>query len=93
MKIYDKASWHIDGGEYKKEVIDKFRIILRCLKRKEYLTPYGEEILEIVEDESISLNEKMVNDKGKAFLDRYYNEIINLSAEDVREVLKNISES
>ena len=65
MKIYDKASWHIDGGERKEDVIKKFSLIFDFLEKEGMLTDEGKEILELGIDTSISLHERMVNEKGK----------------------------
>ncbi|MBR2362146.1 MAG: hypothetical protein IKA80_05825 [Spirochaetaceae bacterium] len=79
MKIYDKASWHIDGGERKEDVIKKFSLIFDFLEKEGMLTDEGKEILELGIDTSISLHERMVNEKGKIFLDEKYDFLLGLS--------------
>ncbi len=88
MKIFDKADWHIDGGEDKDKVILKFKNIYEFLKEKELLSPEGLENLDFGIDSSISLNEMMVTDKGYKFLDKYYDKVINFEAETIKEKLE-----
>ena len=60
MKIYDKASWHIDAGMDEHEVVEKFRSVFNSLERLDLLSDEGYEISELGIDDSISLNENMV---------------------------------
>lgn len=77
MKIYDKALWHIDAGENQREVLTKFKLIFSFLEKSGLLTNEGKEILDIGIDSSAVLHERMVTDKGKLFLDSYYDSVIN----------------
>ena len=38
MKTYDKAAWHIDGGENSTDVIHKFEHVYEFLNRHDKLT-------------------------------------------------------
>ena len=76
MKTFDKASWHIDGGEKAQEVVARFRVVFEFLQEKGLLTADGVETLEYAMDSSVSLNSTMVNEVGKDFLERYYDEVI-----------------
>lgn len=76
VKIIDKASWQIDNGVDKKNVIEHFIFIFKWLDKNDLLTSDGKEMLDIGIDSSISLNEKMVNEKALKFLEKYYDEYI-----------------
>lgn len=90
MKSYDKASWHVDGGEKVSDVVARFKTIFDFLADKKMLTPEGVETLDFGMDSSVSLNSDMVNADGKAFLDRYYDVILN---QDPTEIEKNLEET
>lgn len=90
MKIYDKASWHIDAGEDYKEVIEKFKVIFSILESKNMLSEEGKEILEIGIDESISLHERLLTGEGNLFLEKHYDEVINLKSIEIQERLANL---
>lgn len=83
MKIYDKAQWHIDAGEKNEKVIKKFNEVLTFLNDKNLLSKDGFEIFEFGVDSSISLTERMVNEKGAYFLDLCYDKVIGLDVEDI----------
>ena len=87
MKIYDKARWHIDGGENKDEVLKKFSLFFHYLKKNNMLTDEGNEIFDIGFDPSISLHERMVNTEGKEFLDANYDLLLPPSATELEEKL------
>ena len=76
IKIIDKASWQIDNGADKKNVIEHFIFIFKWLDKNNLLTSDGKEMLDIGIDASISLNEKMVTEKALKFLEEYYDEYI-----------------
>ena len=88
MKIYDKAQWHIDAGEDPQEVIGKFREVFSFLASHNMLSDDGLEIFEFGIDSSVSLNEKMVSEEGNHFLEKYYNEVINCSAQSIGDELE-----
>ena len=90
MKIYDKAKWHIDGGENKKEVIEKFEVIFSVLKAKDMLSDEGKEIMELGIDGSISLHERLLTAEGNLFLEQHYDSIINLKSNEIAVKLLNI---
>lgn len=87
MKIYDKAAWHIDAGESSGEVISKLNTVMSFLHEKKLLSDYGEELLELGIDKSISLHEQMVTPDGRRFLEKSYDSIINLSSDVIRDAL------
>lgn len=88
MKSYDKASWHIDGGEKVSDVVARFKTIFNFLADKKMLTPEGVETLDFGMDSSVSLNSNMVNPDGKAFLDRYYDFILSQNPTEIKKNLK-----
>lgn len=90
MKSYDKAAWHIDGGEKEADVIARFREIFVFLSDKKMLSDEGLETLEFGMDSSVSLNSNMVNAEGEAFLDSYYDVVLNQNPNEIR---KNLQES
>lgn len=75
-KIIDKASWQIDNGFDKRNVIEHFVFIFKWLAKNNLLSDDGKEILDIGIDTSISLNEKMLTEKALKFLERYYDEYV-----------------
>ena len=79
MKIYDKAQWQLDGGLEKNVVIEHFDFVLHWLKDHGLLSEEGKEILEFGIDSEVSLNDAMVTKDGAAFLDRYYDKLIENS--------------
>lgn len=83
MKVYDKAMWHIDGGEDKEEVIAKFKVIFSFLKGKDMLSDEGKEIMEFEIDSSISLHERLLTAEGNKFIEEYYDSIINLKSNEI----------
>lgn len=88
MKIYDKAKWHIEGGENKEEVLKKLSIIFEFLNKNKWLTSEGEEIYELGIDSNTSLHERMVSEAGKKFLDERYDALLNCSSEEMANQLK-----
>lgn len=87
MKIFEKASWHIDAGENKSEVLRKIELIMQYLKEHNMLSPEGIEIYELGIDESISITERMVTPKGYSFLDERINEFLASDIQSLREKL------
>jgi len=83
MKVYDKAMWHIDGGEDKEEVIAKFKVIFAFLKGKNMLSDEGKEIMEFGIDSSISLHERLLTAEGNKFIEAHYDSIINLKSNEI----------
>lgn len=88
MKVYDKASWHIDGDEKKQDVIARFREVFEFLQGNEMLSEEGIETLEYAMDSSVSLNSMMVNLEGKEFLECYYDDVITNSPENIKKNLQ-----
>lgn len=71
-----------------KLVGDKFGSCLdHFLEKEGMLTDEGKEILELGIDASISLHERMVNEKGKIFLDEKYDFLLSLSLENLEKNL------
>ena len=90
MKSYDKASWHIDGGEKASDVIARFKEVFAFLAKNKMLNEEGEETLEFAMDSSVSLNSYMVNDEGKRFLDTYYDAVLG---QNPKELKRNLQEA
>ncbi|MCI7443358.1 MAG: hypothetical protein MSA89_09805 [Clostridium sp.] len=90
MKIFDKAQWHIDAGEDANEVVSKIRKVFEFLDEKGMLTNEGKEMIDFGIDSSISLNERMVTEKGYKFLEKYYDNIIGLKADELTSKLENL---
>ena len=76
LKIYDKAMWHIDGGEQKEKVLERMEVVLKFLKSHDMLNDEGIEELEIGVDSSCSIHERMLTDYGRSFLDKYYDSFL-----------------
>ena len=87
MKVYDKAAWHIDGGEQEEGVISRFKEILEFLRDQKMLNADGLESMEYCMDGGISLNSMMVSDEGKDFLDCYYDQILKQNPAELKENL------
>lgn len=90
MKSYDKASWHIDGGENEVEVIDRFNDVFAFLAEKNMLNEEGLETYEYGMDSSVSINSNMVNEQGESFLDTYYDAVLG---QNPKEIKKNLEEA
>ena len=90
LKVYDKASWHIDSGQKEAEVIMRFRKIFQFLAEKGFLSNDGIEVYEFAMDSSVSLNTTMVNEDGAKFLDRYYEDVLKNSSANVEKVLNKL---
>lgn len=88
MKVYDKASWHIDNGEDKVDVLSRFSLLFDFLEKKNMLTSEGKELLELGIDSSISLHERLVTDEGKKFLEANIDELLKMSISDVKARLQ-----
>ena len=89
VKIYDKAKWHIEAGIDANEVINRFKNIFAFLENQKMLSNDGKEIVEIGIDSNVSLNEKMVNDNGRKFLDACYDKVIDNNAKTIQKALSN----
>lgn len=87
MIIYDKASWHIDAGMNKQEVIQRLQKVFNFLNENNMLSDEGKEQYEIGIDDSCSLNERMVTSKGNGFLKEYYDDVINNDADSIFDAL------
>ncbi len=83
MQVYDKAQWHIDAGEDKIEVVNKFKAIFAFLSEQNMLSEEGKEIFELGIDGSISLNDKMLNSEGKVFIVRYYDRVSDFTSKTI----------
>lgn len=77
LKVYDKAKWHIEKGMDTKDILEHFDFMFSWLKEFNLLSEEGLEILDIGIDESISLNERMVNIGGAIFLEKNYDKYIS----------------
>ena len=83
MKIFDKASWQIDNGISKKAVVDHFTFIFEWLNKHDMLSLDGAEVLDVGIGEDVSLHEGLVNERGLAFLNKFYDKLIAESAYNV----------
>lgn len=92
MKSYDKASWHIDGGEKESDVIARFKDVFTFLAEKKMLNEEGLETFEFGMDSSISLNSNMVTAEGETFLDAYYDVVLGKSPMDTVKNLQIVYE-
>ncbi|MDR1622301.1 MAG: hypothetical protein LBS00_08010 [Synergistaceae bacterium] len=90
MKIFDKAQWHIDGGEIPEDVIEKFRTVFQFLWDQNLLTDEGIEIFQFGADSSTSLHERLVNEEGREFLSKHYDDVINLTASAIASKLSEL---
>lgn len=90
MKIYDKAAWHIDGGEKAVDVVKRLSVVFEFLKDKGMLNNNGVETLEYAMDSSVSLNSSMVNVIGKKFLETYYDTVLK---KNPKQIKKNLEDS
>lgn len=88
LKIYDKAQWHIDAGEDSASCIKRIKAVFEFLQEKGMLSDEGKEMIEIGIDSSISLNERMVTAQGKRFLEKCYDDILQVQLRSVKKVLK-----
>lgn len=84
MKSYDKAAWHIDGGENTSDVVVRFKEVFTFLADKKMLSDDGIETLEFGMDSSVSLNSTMVNAEGEDFLDSYYDWILQQNPKEIK---------
>ena len=87
MKVYDKAMWHIDGGEEKEDVIKRFKVVFNFLNSNNMLNDDGLEVWEYCMDESVSLHTGLLNKKGINFLDQSYDNIIKVHPQKLGKVL------
>lgn len=90
MKVYDKAAWHIDAGEDSKEVVEKFKTIFSFFKTKNMLSMEGMEIFDLGIDSSISLHERLLTSDGNIFIEKYYDDVINLKGDEILTKLKSL---
>lgn len=88
LKIYDKAQWHIDAGEDATSCIKRIKAVFEFLQEKGMLSDEGKEMIEMGIDSSISLNERMVTEQGKRFLERCYDDILQVQLRSVKKELK-----
>ncbi|MCR5797586.1 MAG: hypothetical protein K6G63_06670 [Eubacterium sp.] len=87
MEVYDKATWHTDGGENEEEVVERFRLVFDFLSKKNMLTDLGRETMEFFMGADISLNTRMVNEVGENFLNQYYDNILSEDNSRINECL------
>lgn len=85
-KVYDKAAWHLDAGEPKSKVLAHFNFIMAWCHKNNLLSDEGDEILEIGVDESISINSRMLNERGNLFMAKYYDSFISACIEQEKEM-------
>ena len=76
-KVYDKVAWQLDGGQEEDLVISHFKFIMKWCHDVGILSKDGEELYELGVDDSCSLHERMFTEKGKMFMEKFYNSIAN----------------
>ncbi len=76
ITVYDKAKWHIDGGEDSNIVIARLSEVLTFLDSKGLLTDEGKETQNLGVDSSISIHERMLNSEGNRFMEKCYDNVI-----------------
>ena len=64
VKVYDKASWHIDAGEPVNNVLTHFKFIMNWCNKNNLLSDEGKEVLEFGIDKSISIHSRLLNERG-----------------------------
>lgn len=84
--VYDKAVWHIDAGENKATVLEHFKSIMYWCHKNSLLSEEGEEIMEFGIDDSISVNSRMLNERGNLFMAKYYDSFISAQAGQLAEM-------
>lgn len=87
-KVFDKVTWHTDYGASESETIECFRQIFIFLKGKEMLNEEGLGLLADGIDESLSLSEHLVNEKGFKFLSKYYSDLAEFRLQSLKKVLE-----
>lgn len=88
LRIYDKAQWHIDGGEDANVVAEKLRSLFSFLAEKRLLDMEGREILEFGIDDSVSIHERMLTEEGNKFMILFYDQVMDKSAKEMAESLE-----
>ena len=76
MKTYDKAAWHIDAGVKKGVVTKHFTLLFSWLESVNLLSDEGLELFEMGLFSDASLNERLLNDKGNAFISAVYDKLL-----------------
>lgn len=94
MEIIDKAAWQIDGGVPKEVVVSHFNIVFSWLYNHDMLTEDGIEEYEGGIDDSASLNDELINEKGMSFLGKCYDKYLNTVAQKMygKDIVGNILE-
>jgi len=87
MKNYDKAAWHIDGGEDVSKVVERFKEVFLFLAENGMLSEEGKETLEYGMDSSVVLNNMMVNRDGQAFLESCYDYVFSKNIMEIKKCL------
>ena len=86
--VYDKASWHIDAGETKTNVLSHFKFIMTWCHVNNLLNDEGEEVFEFGLDESISIHSWMLNERGNMFMAKFYDSFISAQIDQQQEMDK-----
>ncbi len=85
-KVYDKASWHIDGGENLDKVLAHFNFIMSWCCSNKLLSDEGKEIADLGIDQSISFHSRMFTDKGNIFMEKHYDKFIDATSNNKDEM-------
>ena len=91
-KVYDKASWHIEGGEDLNKVLAHFSFIMAWCSSNNLLSEEGKEIADLCVDQSISLHSRMFTDKGNIFMDKHYDKFIDATSDNKDEMISILAE-
>ena len=91
-KVYDKAKWHIEGGEDEGEVVERFNKTFVFLNEHELLTEEGKELIEIGIDAEICLNDRMLTEEGKVFIEKHIDRLMEVSSSEIMDVMQSLIE-
>lgn len=68
MKVYDKESWHIDAGEDREYVKERFKAVFDFLYEKDYLSDLGKRIYKEGIDDEASIYDDLLTPQGNEFM-------------------------
>lgn len=77
--VYDKAAWHIDAGEQVQNVLAHFKFMMSWCSQNNLLSEEGKEIESLGVDNSISLHSRMFTERGKRFMEEFYDDYLNVT--------------
>ena len=74
--IYDKFTWHLDAGIDKDKLIYYFKKLMDFLKNHQLLNKDGLEIYDLGVDSSLSINSKLLTDKGNTLFTLWFDKYL-----------------